>query len=515
MPGYRWGRRTLAGLAGILPALSVGPAYAHGFGERYDLPVPLWLYLIGAGAAVACSFVIIGVFLRGTPGLHGYPRFNLLRWRGIRFLAHPVTLFFVKLASALLFALLVLAGVLGDQNPSHNLAPTLVWVIWWVGLAYVSALLGNIWALLNPWKTLFGWAESLYARLDPEGQLSFALPCPPWLGVWPGVTLFGAFAWVELVFPGSAEPWNLSMLVLAYSVVTWAGMLLFGRRVWLRTGECFSLAFGFLSRFSPTEIRVRDAAVCDACPVRCRDRAGQCLDCYECFELAGTDQREWNLRPFAVGLLAQEDIQISQMAFVALLLSTVTFDGLTATPAWAAIANSLYAVFPSALAIGTLGLVTFPLLFMAVYLFVASLMATASGRRHPVETLARTFVYSLVPIALAYHLAHYLSFLLIQGQFIIPLISDPFGYGWNILGTADFKVNIAIVNAKFAWITAVTAIVVGHIIAVYLAHVIALRAFGDRRPAQRSQYPMLALMVGYTMVSLWILAQPIVETAKG
>jgi len=95
------------------------------------------------------------------------------------------------------------------------------------------------------------------------------------------------------------------------------------------------------------------------------------------------------------------------------------------------------------------------------------------------------------------------------------MISDPFGYDWNIFDTAHFQVNIAIVNAKFAWITAVAAIVTGHIIAVYLAHVIAMRSFEDHRIAQRSQYPMLALMVGYTMVSLWILAQPIVETAKG
>src|SRR3990167_1196557 len=114
----------------ILSALlAPQPAYAHGFGDRYDLPVPLWLYLIGAGAAVAFSFVVIGVFVRSTPGLYGYPRFNLLRWRGACFLAHPVTLFFFKLAAVFLFALLVLAGVLGDQNPSHNQAPTLVWVI--------------------------------------------------------------------------------------------------------------------------------------------------------------------------------------------------------------------------------------------------------------------------------------------------------------------------------------------------------------------------------------------------
>jgi hypothetical protein len=117
----------------------------------------------------------------------------------------------------------------------------------------------------------------------------------------------------------------------------------------------------------------------------------------------------------------------------------------------------------------------------------------------------------LIPIALAYHLSHYLSYLLIQGQLLITLVSDPFGYGWDLFGTATFKPNIAIVNAKFAWVVSVAAIVLGHIIAVYISHVTAVRQLKDRRSALRSQYPMLVLMIAYTMTSLWILAQPITE----
>ena len=128
-----------------------------------------------------------------------------------------------------------------------------------------------------------------------------------------------------------------------------------------------------------------------------------------------------------------------------------------------------------------------------------------------VSAVARTFVYSLIPIALAYNMAHFQSLLAIQGQFIIPLLSDPFGFGWDLLGTAEFRANIAIINAKFVWISSVAAIVVGHIISVYTAHVVSLRTMPDRRSALRSQYPMLALMVFYTATSLWIIAQPIVE----
>ena len=90
-------------------------------------------------------------------------------------------------------------------------------------------------------------------------------------------------------------------------------------------------------------------------------------------------------------------------------------------------------------------------------------------------------------------------------------MSDPYGFGWNLFGTTDFKVNIAIIDARVAWIFSVIALVTGHIISVFTAHVIALRKTKTHAIAVRSQYPMLFLMVFYTAVSLWIIAQPIVE----
>jgi hypothetical protein len=206
------------------------------------------------------------------------------------------------------------------------------------------------------------------------------------------------------------------------------------------------------------------------------------------------------------------------VAFVLVLLSTVTFDGFTATPAWEAIHRALAPALgrPGGISgLGTAGLLAFPALFLGVYGVFSAGMARAAGVPGATGRVARAFVFSLVPIAIGYHLAHYFTFLLIQGQRIIPLASDPLGLGWDLLGTAAHQPDIGIVGARFAWYTAVTAIVVGHIMAVYVAHVIALREFPSRRRALASQYPMLVLMLGYTMVSLWILAQPIVETGGG
>ena len=133
-----------------------------------------------------------------------------------------------------------------------------------------------------------------------------------------------------------------------------------------------------------------------------------------------------------------------------------------------------------------------------------------SGEVGTTGETARAYIYSLIPIALAYNIAHFFSFLAIKGYLIVKLISDPFGWRWDLFGTADWEEQISIVGARLVWFVGVGAIVIGHVIAVYVAHVISMRRSGSRGAALRSQYPMVALMVGYTVVSLWIVAQPIV-----
>ena len=470
---------------------------------------------------MALSFVVIGVFVRGSPGLYGYWRYNLFGRRPLAALLQSRAFIVAAQVSAVfLFLLVIAAGILGDQSPSANFAPTFVWVIWWVGLGFFVALVGNLWALMNPWSILFGWAEVLNRRFRPDSDLDLGFEYPSGLGAWPAFALFLVFAWLENAFPGASDPLNIALLVLAYSVITWVGMLLFGRHVWLRYGEGFSVVFGFLARFAPTEARVPHGYYCEDCEPACGPSQDDCVNCYACWERADRSERELNLRPWAVGLARRENVSTDILVFVILVLAAVTFDGFKATPLWLDIKVGIWdvwsAVFSSGefssnarIATDTLGLILFPAIFIGTYLVFSQLMALASGDDLPVSDIARAFVYSLVPIALAYNIAHFFTLLAIQGQLIIPLASDPFGYGWDLFGTADYKVNIALVNARFAWILSVGAIVLGHISAVYLAHVIALRTMRDNRSAMRSQYPMLALMVMYTVISLWIVAQPI------
>jgi polyferredoxin len=257
-----------------------GEALAHGFGVRYDIPVPFWLYAYGAAAAVVLTFVLL---VDTKPAPHRYPRFDLLQvgWFRAVFASRPLLLG-VRLVSVALFSLVILSGLFGDQTPESNLAPTFVWIIWWVGLAFFTVLLGNLWELVNPWKILFEWAQVLAPRLR-KGQY---LPYPVGWGVWPALVLYFGFAWVELVFLGSSRPSNIAVLALLYSAITLAGMALFGKEAWLRGGEAFSVFFGILARFAPTEVRVTDPDVCKGCDAPCQNADGGCVNCYGCFAKA-------------------------------------------------------------------------------------------------------------------------------------------------------------------------------------------------------------------------------------
>ena len=342
-------------------------------------------------------------------------------------------------------------------------------------------------------------------------KLSLNVRYPSRMGCWPAILLYFSFAWIELVYSESAIPIRLSQLILFYSSVTLLGMFIFGKDLWVRNGDPFSLCFGLIGKIAPLEARVYQPEVCQKCFLQCQGDDHVCANCLSCYFRAFPVNRQILLRPFGAGLLQSNQISVPLMIFVVVMLSSVSFDGFTSTGVWQLVFSELFRFIPNVTAVGTLGLFGFTLIFLLVYLFFSGLMAVATSGKISMWGMSTAFIYSLIPIAVAYHLAHYFSYLLIQGQLIIPLVSDPFGFGWNVFNSADFKVNIAIVNAKFAWMTALISIIIGHVVAIYVAHVIAIRVFGDKAQAIRSQYPMLVLMIGYTMLSLWTLAQPLVE----
>ena len=497
------GRTAALAVAAAVALLAAQTAHAHGFGARYDLPVPLSYFVAGAAAAVALSFVVVGVFVRspGTGGA-GYPVYRLTgrRWFDLTLGSRPVLLI-ARAASVLLLALIVATSLFGSHKPLENLSPVFIWIIWWVGAGFVSATVGNVWAAINPWRAVFEWAER---ALAPRGGFTPLQRYPRSWSLWPAVALFAAFAWVENVYAGAAVPANLGTIIVVYSVIQWTGMLFFGKDAWLRYGDPLSVLFGLFARFAVTEVRVTDARVRRRCELECGG-----VDCGPCFAAAAPARRGLYLRPPGAGLLRAEHVTTAAAVFVVVALSAVTFDGLKETPAWSAVHRALGPL--DAQAVDTIGLFGVPGAFLCLYLAFSWAMGRMSGGAIDAGRAARAFVLSLIPIALAYHFAHYLALLLIQGQAIVPLASDPFGFGWDLFGSSDYRIDIGVINAEAAWFFSVAVIVVGHVAAVLIAHVAALREIPDHAAALRSQYPMLVLMVAYTAVSLWIISQPIIE----
>ena len=511
IPSSKITKTTLALSVAAALAMGASPAYAHAFGQRYDLPIPLGYFLIGAVATVALSFAVIGMFVQrraedADADAVGYPRYDLLRAPIVgRAMASGALYAVVGALSFAVFALMLAAGFVGTDRVLENISPTFVWIIWWVGMGYIAALAGNLWAYLNPWKVSFELWRAVFGGADKPENPPFRYP--EWLGALPAAALFFMFVWAENVYAGASRPFTLSVIVLVYSLITWGGMALFGKRVWLRNGEAFTVLFGIFSRFSVTEARTTNRAVCRDCASDCADEA-DCVDCLDCFERAGADGREFNLRPPAVGLALQRRVPLGAAAFVVLALATVTFDGFQDTQVWERFRSSL-AASVGVDAVDTLGLALAPVAFAALYLAFCWGVKRASGDGESAVGVARGFVFSLVPIALAYHLAHFLTLLLIEGQLIIPLLSDPFGYGWDIFGAAGYIINTDVIGARAVWFISLAAIVGGHVASVYLAHRIALRRAPAGANAAVGQLPMLGLMLLYTASSLWIIAQPL------
>ena len=475
-------------LGAWLACTAAAPASAHGIGQRYDLPLPLELYLAGAAATVLVSCLWLLLFVRARPESKGHPALDLGRRPLLSAMVSPPAIAVARAIAVAAFAFLVVAGFLGNQNTFRNIVPLAVWALWWVGLAYVSALIGDVWRLVNPLETIFAAAERACARLTGK-PLARDRELPRWVGAWPVVALYLAFLWMEMVWDGTDSPAKVAAAMGGYALLTWAGMWLFGRERWLEQGEVFNRVFGLLARFAPLGFELRDRRV-----VR------------------------WELRPYAVGLLRKEPASASETMLVMAILAAVSFDGFLETPAWAALVEAL--VDPErAVLLRTAGIVVAPLAFLAAYLLFCRIISlcgalrdgTPRGSDAAMWRVAGLFAMTLVPIAIAYLIAHYLSFLAIACEYAIALASDPMGLGWNLFNTAQRLVRPGVVDARLVWVVSVAVIVAGHVAALYLGHVLALREFAGRRAAINSQWPMLVLMVAYTMLSLWIIAQPIVN----
>lgn len=453
-----------------------GQAAAHGLVVRADLPIPEWLFGWAATLVLIASFVALAV-------LWPAPRLQADSWRPLagplsRALASRAASIVCGTLGVLALALVVYSGLAGEQLVSANFAPNFVYVVFWVGLVVVSVLFGDVYRAFNPWRALgraFGWIATRIARRPlPE-----PMPYPERLGRWPAAIGLTAFVWLELAADGGETPRNVAIGALVYTLVSLVGMALYGVEAWTARGDAFSVYFNLFSRLSPLE--KRDGRI--------------------------------GLRRALSGLPSL-DAGPGTVAVLMVMIGSVSFDGLSGGQLWNSAlvprlqdAWGVLGLGPAAtleLTFGT-GLVA-SILAVAGFYRLGVVGARSVGGGKGVVELSRSFVHSLVPIALAYVLAHYISLLLVQGQSLIYLVSDPLGRGSNLLGTADVGIDYGIVGQATYWYLQVAFVVAGHVAGLALAHDRALALYDDARQAVRSQYWMLAVMVGFTCLALWLLA---------
>jgi hypothetical protein len=451
-------------------------AHAGGLIGRSDLPIPEWLFGWAAAMVLVISFVALAV-------LWPEPRLERGRWRPLPGLlgrvpaCRPVEILCGAIGVALL-GLVVYTGLRGTQSPAANFAPTFVFVVFWIGLVPVSVIFGDVFRAFNPWRAVgraVGWAASRVVRNGLPEPLKY----PERVGHWPAALGVFAFAVLELVISGGDKPETVAVATLVYSALTFVAMALYGVEAWSTRGEAFSVYFNLFSRISPLETRDRVLGVR--------------------LPLSG---------------LAHLKVGAGTAPLLAVMIGSVTFDGAGEAPIWTGIAPDISKFFEN------LGLSPQPAFEMAflVGLTAAILLvygfyrlgvagARSVGGGFDAETLSRAFAHSLVPIALAYVMAHYFTYLLFRSQALVFLASDPLGNGSDLFGTATNQIDYGLIGATATWYWQVAFVVLGHAAGLTLAHDRALALYDDAKLAVRSQYWMLAVMVGFTSLALWLLSQ--------
>lgn len=471
-----------AGAAAIFGCALPAVAQAHSFDTPYTLPVPLWMYAYGCAATLILTFALLAWF-RSEP-IEPAPRA-----KGQGHSLPPPLLWLLRTGALACLALTIWAGFVGSPDPNDNIAMTLFWILFLLGLAWLTLLTGDLYALANPWVTMIGAIERCGIDLSRP-----RMAWPPGLGRWPAFLLYLALIYLELFT--SALPAALARALLAYSLIMLAGVALFGKRVWFERGDLFAVYFETIGRLAPVDFR-------------------------------RTENGGWtaHLRKPVLGALEVKPSDTAMVLFILFMLSSTAYDSIHDTETWTSLfwTNALSWLLPiwggdlgraqqdlmEAFRIYRwAGLLVFPFLYFALYLASLQLGRWLAPAAPPACRAANVFAFSLVPIGVAYNIAHYFAFFVARLKQLPVLISDPLGAGWNLLGLAPRRATPAL-DMAVIWHVQVGAILLGHVVGVWLAHLIALRGIGSGRHMILGQLPLLALMVVYTIFGLWILSLPL------
>jgi hypothetical protein len=500
---------------------------ASGFG---GLPGPL--YYGSIAVVLLLSFVVIERRAKrgGGAAAARRPRLDLLRHTGVRTVfKHRAVRPLAQATMVALFVLVIAAGLFGNQLPTKNIAPILTWTVWWCGLVLLILYAGKAWCYVCPWDAVAGWAESMRIWGGRRANLSLGLRWPRFMrNIWPATLLFIGLTWLEIGFGVTMRPRATAWLGLTMLGLAFVSAFLFDRKSFCRYGCLVGRISGLYALFSPVEVRAADPDVCRTCTTRScyhgnddgeacptfqylgsMEQNTYCISCMECVKTCETDNVALRLRPWGSDLMQQGHPRSDEAYLALVLLSLTGFHGLTMTRAWGSVVEAMRGL----LGVGetmafSLGMVAIMILPVALYAALVEISRRfASGGSHAYREHFMRYAYALLPIALFYHLAHNSEHLLLEGQRVLPLLSDPFGYQWDLFGGARWEPG-PLVGMGTLWAIQVLLVLIGHVYSLIAARRAAGVLFGDARAATLSQIPMLAAMILFSIMSLWLLKQP-------
>ena len=450
----------------LFTALLSGTASAHEISGRFEAPLPLGLLFGGAGVTVAITAIMLSFTvehsLRESPGRALFT-FSPSVARGVR--AATRALFFTA------FLLAIVTGIWGTQVSAENFATVFVWPVWLKGVAITAALVGNPWPVISPWRTLYDGLT----RVEGKPIAAFGT-YPEWLGRWPA--LAGYLVWIGILENLTAVPRSPSataLLITFYTVVMLVGGVAFGPQ-WFRQADALAVLYRLFGRVAPvTAIRTDEGGY----RVRIRSPWRECT------------------RP-VVGTAA--------IAFVISTVYTVSYDGFTSTPEYQALLFGTRNALGAESSIGVLLYLTgFCGFLVAFFAVIALTERVARESDSGWNTAAVAFVPTVLPIAVAYEIAHNYPFVLGNAGLLAAALWPFLGLGHG--PTVD---PLAWLTLPAFWWSQVLLIVVGHIVAVIAAHYVALDRYESVATARRAHVPLVMLMVGYTVLSLWIISRPVI-----
>lgn len=437
----------------VFLTLLSGVALAHGGGLSTGPPdrlaIPTWLYLSTGGATIGVSFLLAS-FITDRSFIEEIHDWH--RWISIPRLTLARV---ARLLGLVGLGFVLITGFVGPEAALSNAAILLVWAGWWAGYTMSIYLVGNSWPALNPFRTL--------TKPFDEGRLGY----PERWNAWPSVVLLLTLIWIEVVSPLADDPRLLATLILLYTLISIGGTWLVGSKRWFSSIDPVSHVFrqyGYVAPLQRTDDGVK-------------------------IKLPG------------MGLVENRPADLSEVGFIIALVWGTTYDGLTGTQLWADFARTV-------VTLGVPAILLYPLvLFLGFGVFFGAYWAASRSSRRTARTLlsteelARHFASSLVGIAAGYHLAHYLTYFLELSPALMGALVSPF---------SPSVPRVLITPSWFGGLS-IAFVLIGHMLAIWVAHSVSYDIFPSRMQAIRSQYSITAVMVFYTMTSLWIVTQPFVS----